>query len=89
MVGTAKELERLFRGDPSVEFTLVSETNALLFTPMLTEVAASSLEPTHISSPLRTSLPRTQVVRGRVTEIDLEARRVHLQTRRGNRRHRW
>ena len=79
-VGTASELERLFRADPSVEFTIVSETNALLFTPMLTEVAASSLEPTHISSPLRTSLRRTRVVRGRVTDIDLEARVVHVQT---------
>ncbi len=78
-VGTARELERLFRDDASVEFTLVSETNALLFTPMLTEVAASSLEPTHISSPLRTSLRRTRVVRGRVTGFDTENRRVRVQ----------
>ncbi len=78
-VGTASELERLFRADPSVEFTLVSETNALLFTPMLTEVAASSLEPTHISSPLRTSLRRTRVVRGRVVDIDLDGRCVRVQ----------
>src|SRR2546422_1890890 len=56
--------------------TLISETNALLFTPMLAEVAGSSLEPTHISSPLRTSLRRTQVVRGKATQIDLERRRV-------------
>ena len=33
---------------------------------MLAEVAAGSLEPTHISSPLRTSLRRTEVVRGHV-----------------------
>jgi NADH:ubiquinone reductase (H+-translocating) len=57
---------------------LVSDTNALLFTPMLAEVAGSSLEPTHISSPLRTSLRRTQVVRGRVTAIDLDTRQVCL-----------
>ena len=43
---------------------------------MLAEVAGSSLEPTHISSPLRTSLRRTQVVRGKVTQIDLERRLV-------------
>ena len=77
-VGVAGELERLFRADPSVEFTLVSETNALLFTPMLTEVAASSLEPTHISSPLRTSLRRTRVLRARVTGFDLDRRRVRV-----------
>jgi NADH:ubiquinone reductase (H+-translocating) len=73
---TAENLERVFGADRSVDFTLVSETNALLFTPMLAEVAGSSLEPTHISSPLRTSLRRTRVVRGKATQIDLERRRV-------------
>ena len=59
-------LEKEFRDDPSVAFTLVSETNALLFTPMLAEVAGSSLEPTHISTALRSSLHRTRVVRAQV-----------------------
>ena len=75
---TAATLERLCGADRSVALTLVSDTNALLFTPMLAEVAGSSLEPTHISSPLRTSLRRTQVIRGRVTAIDLDTRHVHL-----------
>src|SRR5919197_3348957 len=75
---TAATLEKVFGADRSVAFTLVSDTNALLFTPMLAEVAASSLEPTHISTPLRTSLRRTEVVRGRVTQIDLERRCVRL-----------
>src|SRR5262245_29703631 len=60
-MATAENLERVFGADRSVDFTLISETNALLFTPMLAEVAGSSVEPTHISSPLRTSLRRTQV----------------------------
>jgi NADH:ubiquinone reductase (H+-translocating) len=75
---TAQNLEQVFGADRSVRFTLVSETNALLFTPMLAEVAGSSLEPSHISTPLRTSLRRTQVVRGRVNEVDLETRRVRI-----------
>ncbi len=78
-VATAERLERKFGPDPSVEFTLISDTNALLFTPMLAEVATSSLEPTHISSPLRTSLRRTDVVRRRVDRIDVERRRVLLE----------
>jgi NADH dehydrogenase len=77
-MSAAESLEDLFGADQSVEFTLVSETNALLFTPMLAEVAGSSLEPTHISSPLRTSLHRTRVIRGRVSQIDLESRRVTI-----------
>jgi NADH dehydrogenase len=77
-VATAEHLEKKFGADPSVEFTLVSDTNALLFTPMLPEVAASSLEPTHISSPLRTTLGRTAVVRKRVDKIESERRKVLL-----------
>ncbi len=75
---TAECLERELEKDPSVTISLVSETNALLFTPMLAEVAGSSLEPSHISTPLRTTLHRTDFVRGRVTSVDLENRRVVL-----------
>ena len=75
---TAECLERKLQKDPSVSITLVSETNALLFTPMLAEVAGSSLEPSHISTPLRTTLHRTEFVRGRVTGVDLENKRVAL-----------
>ena len=77
-MATAKSLEQLFAAERGVEITLVSDNNALLFTPMLAEVAGSSLEPTHISSPLRTSLRRTQVIRGRIAEINLEGRTVSL-----------
>ncbi|HUK12631.1 MAG TPA: NAD(P)/FAD-dependent oxidoreductase [Thermoanaerobaculaceae bacterium] len=79
-VSTAAELERLFGPDPAIAITLVSDTNALLFTPMLAEVAASSLEATHISTPLRTTLRRTAVVRGRVAALDLDRREVAIAT---------
>src|SRR6266852_3941680 len=75
---TAECLEEQLRADPSVSITLVSDTNALLFTPMLAEVAGSSLEPSHISTPLRSSLHRTEFIRGQAAEIDLEQRRVIL-----------
>jgi NADH:ubiquinone reductase (H+-translocating) len=77
-VTTAEHLEKQFRGDPTVSFTLIGETNSWLFTPMLVEVATSGLDPTHITTPLRTSLRRTRVLRNRVTGIDLERRQVHL-----------
>jgi NADH:ubiquinone reductase (H+-translocating) len=79
---TAECLEEQFRTHPDVELTLVSETNALLFTPMLAEVAGSSLEPTHISTPLRSALHRTEFIRGRIAKIDLDNRRVSLSTER-------
>ena len=60
----------------SVAITLVNDTNALLFTPMLAEVAGSSLEPSHITTPLRSSLHSTEFIRARVAGIDFVARRV-------------
>ena len=62
----------------SASISLVSDTNALLFTPMLAEVAGSSLEPSHISVPLRSSLRQTHFVRGRVTGVDFERRAIVL-----------
>ncbi|HEX5051063.1 MAG TPA: NAD(P)/FAD-dependent oxidoreductase [Planctomycetota bacterium] len=78
-VSTAERLESLFGASPEIELTIVSETNALLFTPMLAEVAASSLEATHITSPLRTGLRRTTVVRGTAVAIDLGKRSVRVE----------
>src|SRR5262245_33366996 len=77
-VTTADTLEHLFGADPSVSLTLVSDTNALLFTPMLAEVAGSSVEAAHITSPLRTSLRRTHVIRNQAIAIDLQKRCVRL-----------
>jgi NADH dehydrogenase len=76
---TAECLEKQLQDDSAVSITLVSDTNALLFTPMLAEVAGSSLEPSHISTPLRSSLHRTEFIRGRADKIDLEGRRVILE----------
>jgi NADH:ubiquinone reductase (H+-translocating) len=77
---TALSLEDEFHTNPGVSFSLISETNALLFTPMLAEVAGSNLEPSHISTPLRSSLHRTQFTRASVASVDLERRRVILAT---------
>ena len=79
-LAVAQQLEARFGPDPTVGFTLVSDTNAILFTPMLAEVAAGGLEPTHVTTPLRTSLKRTTVVRGEAVGVDVEHRQVVLDT---------
>lgn len=71
---TAIGLEQELRGDRPVSVTLVSQQNSLLFTPMLAEVAGGSLEASHISTPLRSSLHRTEFVRGCVESVDFERR---------------
>ncbi len=77
-VSTARYLEQAVGADRSISLTLVSDTTALLFTPMLAEVAGSTLEPTHISSPLRSALRRTDVIRGHVDRIDLDQRLLEV-----------
>lgn len=77
---TAECLEERLGNDFSISLTLINETNSLLFTPMLAEVAGSSLEPSHISTPLRSSLRRTEFIRSVVTAVDLEKRVVVIQT---------
>jgi NADH:ubiquinone reductase (H+-translocating) len=75
---TAVSLEHELRGDPSATVTLISDQNSLLFTPMLAEVAGGSLEPSHISAPLRTSLHRTEFLRGRAEAVDFGKRIVRV-----------
>jgi NADH dehydrogenase len=70
-VYAAMGLERAFGRDASVQLTLVNRDNFFLFTPMLHEVAASDLDVTHIVSPIRKLLRRTDFFHGECLSIDL------------------
>src|SRR6266498_3395585 len=73
-------LERRLGRRPDVELWLVSETNALLFTPLLPQVASSLVEPRHIVQPIRDirGAGRFRFRRYEVIDIDLAGRRVLL-----------
>jgi NADH:quinone reductase (non-electrogenic) len=75
-VTVAQQLEKQFGKDPTVEVTLVSRDNYLLFVPMLPEVASGSIEVTHILSPLRRLCPRTTIRTDVIQSIDFEQRSV-------------
>jgi NADH dehydrogenase len=76
-VAVAQELEKLVpKLDRSVEVTLVSQSNYLLFVPMLPSAAGASIGLTHILSPLRQILRRTRIRIETVESIDLDARTV-------------
>lgn len=76
----AQRLERIFARGTGLEITLVSQSNYLLFTPMLAEVASSALEAQHISAPVRASCPNTQFRRAEVVEIDTEGETVSVRS---------
>ncbi len=60
--------------------TLVSESNFLLYTPLLPGAAAGTLEPRHVVVPLREELERTDIRLGRVTAAEPERSRLHYTT---------
>src|SRR5829696_6601616 len=81
-VSAAKRFEQLLPWTPWLDVTLVSQRNYLLFTPMLAEVAAGSVEAGNVGVPLRAACPRTRFRRAEVLGVDPDRRLVHL--RRGD-----
>jgi NADH:ubiquinone reductase (H+-translocating) len=84
-VYTALTLEKLLRAGEGVEVVLVNRENFFLFTPMLPEIAGSSVEVSHIVNPIRRMLQRTRFVAGDVEEIDLAGRQVGVRLAGGSR----
>jgi NADH dehydrogenase FAD-containing subunit len=77
-VGVAQRLERRLARRPEVEVVLVSESNFLLFTPMLAGVAAGVLQARHISAPVRAACPNTVFHKATVARVDVDRRVVLL-----------
>ena len=77
-ISTAQRLEQILWRNSNMEITVLSHSNYLLFTPMLAEVAASALEPQHISCPVRAALPHTRFHRCNVEAIDTAEQVVRL-----------
>ena len=50
--------------------TIVSPENYMLYTPLLPEAAAGTLEPRHVVVPLRQMCPRAELLLGRATGLD-------------------
>ena len=48
-----KNLRKVFRGDKTIEFSLIGEKNYFLFTPLLHEVATGGINPMNIVEPIR------------------------------------
>ena len=77
-VSAAQRLERhAVRGAP-IDVTVLSDSNFLLFTPMLAEAAAGALDARHISVPVRSAAAHTRFRYGSVQRIDAQQRLVHL-----------
>ncbi len=73
-----KKLEQL--GLTDVRVTLVSDTDGMLYQPLLPDVAVGAVDPRSIAVPLYKTLPGAEVIRGRAVRIRLDDRVVELDT---------
>src|SRR5213083_1300080 len=76
-VNAARELEKILPKQ-STRLVLVNDVNFLLYTPLLPEAAAGTLEPRHVVTPLRDILRRTYLRLGAVTAHDPATRTIQL-----------
>ena len=58
--------------------TVVSPENFMLYTPLLPEAGAGTLEPRHVVVPVRQMCPHAELVLGEATSLDEERRVVHV-----------
>jgi NADH dehydrogenase len=60
--------------------TIVNPDNFMVYTPLLPEAAAGTLEPRHVVVPLRQMCPHSELLLGRAVARDPEARTVTAET---------
>jgi len=64
--------------------TIVNPANFMLYTPLLPEAAAGTIEPRHVTVPLRRMCPHADLVLGSAVSHDPERRIVHVRSEAGD-----
>ena len=60
--------------------TIVSSENFMLYTPLLPDVAAGTVEPRHVVMPLRQMCPDAELILGTAVSLDEASRTVTVRT---------
>jgi NADH dehydrogenase len=71
------------RGLASAGATVINPTNFMLYTPLLPEAAAGTIEPRHVTVPIRSMCPQADLLLGRAVALDHERRRVRVDSEAG------
>ena len=82
-VNTYLNLHKLTHKDKLVEFTIISDKNYFLFTPLIHEVATGTLVPEDVISPIRGNIECcvTDFILDTVKSVDLKKNKVFLEKR--------
>ncbi len=84
-VYAAMRLQSRLRHRPDIDVTLVSRDNYFLFTPMLPQVATSSVDTRHIVQTIRRICPRVKLLQAEIETIDFATRTVTISHAEGHR----
>jgi NADH dehydrogenase len=84
-VYAAMRLQSRLRHRTDLDVTLVSRDNYFLFTPMLPQVATSSVDTRHIVQTIRRICPRIKMLQAEIETIDLTTRTVTISHAEGHR----
>ncbi|HZA06205.1 MAG TPA: NAD(P)/FAD-dependent oxidoreductase, partial [Nitrososphaeraceae archaeon] len=79
-VTALKKLQNHFQTDVTVDITMVSKDNYLLFTPMLHEIASGMIETRHIVTPIREFCNRSRFFCAKVENIGLDSNKVLIRS---------
>jgi NADH:ubiquinone reductase (H+-translocating) len=79
-VAVLNKLQDRFQTDVSVDITMISKDNYLLFTPMLHEIASGMIETRHIVTPIRTFCKRSRFYCAEVESIDLKNKTIKIRS---------
>jgi hypothetical protein len=79
-VTVLNKLQDRFQTDVTVDITMISKDNYLLFTHMLHEIASGMIETRHIVTPIRTFCNRSRFYCAGVESIDLENNSVEIRS---------
>ena len=73
-----KKLQKEYDDNSSIEITLISKDNFILFTPMLPEVASGMIETRNIVTPVRSFCKKAKFYEAKVESIDLDNKQLIL-----------
>src|SRR5215469_6542213 len=84
-LATAQRLDRILRYDDDVDITLVSDTNFVVYTPLLADVAGGTIEPRYALPPLRKFLrKKARFHEATIDSIDVIAQKIMVTYAKGD-----
>ena len=82
-ISLCQALRKIVGAESTQRVVVINAENYFVFQPFLPEVIGASIEPRHVTNPIRFVLRRCALMRAEITKIDLAKRHVEFDSRDG------